>query len=50
MSRIKNLYTYLVGHQRPQADGWLVEYLGFSDQVALMREVLLAGPIPTKFF
>jgi 5-methylcytosine-specific restriction protein B len=42
-TRIRNLYTYLIDHRRPHVDGWLLDYLHFSREVAKVREALVAG-------
>jgi 5-methylcytosine-specific restriction protein B len=39
-SRIKNLYTYLVGNRRPQIDGWLAAYRRFSGEITTIRTAL----------
>lgn len=42
-TRIKNLYTYLVGNRRAHVDGWLAAYLYFTGEAASVRSALLAG-------
>jgi 5-methylcytosine-specific restriction protein B len=43
MSRIKNLYTYLITNRRPEVDGWLDDYLAFSSDVTKVSEALNRG-------
>lgn len=43
MSRLKNLYTQLVVNRRPELEGWLHAYKGFTSQVALVRNALAEG-------
>ena len=43
MSRIKNLYTYLITNRRPEVDGWLEDYLAFSSDVAKVSAALNRG-------
>jgi 5-methylcytosine-specific restriction protein B len=43
MSRIKNLYTYLITNRRADVDGWLEDYCIFTSDVATVREALNRG-------
>lgn len=43
MSRIKNLYTYLITNRRAEVDGWLEDYLAFSRDVAEVSKALNGG-------
>src|SRR3569833_1456871 len=45
MSRIKNLYTYLITHRRgdPDLEGWLEDYIAFSSDVKKVSEALNRG-------
>lgn len=43
MSRIKNLYTYLITNRRPEVDGWLEDYIAFSGDVTRVSEALNGG-------
>ena len=43
MSRIKNLFTYLIKNRRAQVDGWLVSYIKFSGEVDTIRKALQSG-------
>jgi 5-methylcytosine-specific restriction protein B len=43
MSRIKNLYTYLITNRRAEVDGWLAAYLAFTSDVAKVSAALKEG-------
>lgn len=43
MSRLKNLYTYLITNRRSHVDGWLTEYQTFTKEVATVRSALNQG-------
>ncbi len=43
MSRLKNLYTYLISNRRPEVQGWLNGYLSFYTDVAKVRDALDRG-------
>ena len=43
MSRIKNLYTYLIENRRPEVDEWLEDYLSFTTAVSKVQAALLTG-------
>jgi hypothetical protein len=43
MSRIKNLYTYLITNRRAEVDGWLADYQAFTSDVAKVSAALKEG-------
>jgi len=43
MSRLKNLYTYLITNRRAEVNGWLDAYLAFSSDVAKVSAALNQG-------
>lgn len=43
MSRIKNLYTYLITNRRSEVDGWLQGYIHITTEVGKVRTALLKG-------
>lgn len=43
MSRIKNLYTYLISNRRAEVEGWHQAYLHLTGEVAKVRAALLNG-------
>jgi 5-methylcytosine-specific restriction protein B len=43
MSRIKNLYTYLITNRRAEVDGWLADYIAFTSDVDKVRAALKEG-------
>jgi len=43
MSRIKNLYTYLITNRRAEVDGWLQDYTLFTAEVGKVRKALQDG-------
>jgi 5-methylcytosine-specific restriction protein B len=43
MSRIKNLYTYLITNRRAEVDGWLADYIAFTSDVSKVGAALKQG-------
>ena len=43
MSRIKNLYIYLITNRRAEVDGWLADYIAFTSDVDKVRAALKEG-------
>lgn len=43
MSRIKNLYTYLITNRRAEVDGWLAHYIAFTSDVDKVAAALKEG-------
>jgi hypothetical protein len=46
MSRLKNLYTYLITNRRAEVDGWLDDYISFSSDVTKVSTALVKALQP----
>src|ERR1017187_9230348 len=45
MSRLKNLYTYLITNRRAEVEGWLADYQAFTSDVAIVSAALNEGKL-----